>query len=396
MRIFLILFCAGVLEVIAFVNAYIVNLKGATIDAERFIDGAAEWARSGHWELVFDSAFYRQFVGSIFLFFGESEFIVAQVNIAALVVAAVFFHRLIEELVGESSPYLTIPFMLWPSMLTRATTALREPLLVLASVLAVYALVRHVKTGRASDLARALIWLACGAFFHKAYAVVFVALGAAAIVLSAWIQAKAFSFADLARRLALLAAGAMLVLLVVNRAGATRGLMPLVAALTSDTDRIEQIVSYKVGRSFRTTYDAPIDVSSPVALVASLPKNWLFYNFKPFPWDVSTALDAYATTESSFRALGFVALLLLLVRSPPMRRPLAAATLVHLTLMAIWAAGTANYGTASRHHLTTNWLFIVYVAGYYQLRWRREGIGARSWNTEGGNDMAVPELPGRP
>lgn len=396
MRMFLILFCAGVLEVIAFVNSYIVNLKGATIDAERFIEGAAEWARSGHWELVFDSAFYRQFVGTIFLFFGESEFKVAQVNIAALIVATVFFHRLIEELVAESSPYLTIPFMLWPSMLTRATTALREPLLVLASVLTVYALVRHVKTGRASDLAHALLWLACGAFFHKAYAVVFVVLGAAATVFSGWLQAKAFSFSDLARRSAMLVAGALLVLLVVNRAGATRGLMPLVAALTSDTERIEQIVSYKGGRAFRTTYDAPINVSSPVALLASLPKNWLFYNFKPFPWNVSSVIDAYAAIEASFRALGFVALMLLLIYSPPMRRPLAAAALVHLTLMAIWAAGTANYGTASRHHLTTNWLFIVYVAGYYQLRRQSEGIGTCGWNKEGGDDLAIPELPSRP
>ena len=37
-------------------------------------------------------------------------------------------------------------------------------------------------------------------------------------------------------------------------------------------------------------------------------------------------------------------------------------------LTAIWAVGTANYGTASRHHTTTNWIFLIAYAVFFLRR----------------------------
>jgi hypothetical protein len=353
--------CVLALETVAFINAYLANLKGATVDAERFIDHASAWMQHGRWELTFDAQFYIQFVGVLFRVFGESEFLVAQINIAALAAGAWFFQRICEELAGRSNPFLTIPFMLWPSMITRATTAMREPVLILSAVLTCYCLIRYIHERRTRDLALALVALASGAFFHKGYAIAFVGFAGAAIFLSAWLRAAPFSFQDaMSRAFLLLLAGAALVV-VLQRAGSSRGLMPLVLALTSDTEAIQQIVQAKSSRAFRTTYDAPIQLSSPVAFATSLPRNWAAYNFLPFPWLVQNAFDVYGAMEGLFRMAGFAALAFLWIRYPQMRRSLAGIAILHLLLMAIWAAGTANYGTASRHHLTTNWMFIVYL-----------------------------------
>jgi hypothetical protein len=393
MRVFLIFISVLVLEALAFVNAFIMNLKGATVDAERFLNGAREWVRVGHLELTFDAGFYEQFLGTLFYAFWDSEFLVAQTNIVALVVACQVFHRINELLVGRSSAYLTIPFMLWPSMLTRSTTAMREPLLILSAVLVVFFFLRYARGGKAVDLVSCLGALALGALFHKAYAVAFVAFGGAAVLLSAWVRARRFRVVDVGRRITLLLVLAAAVGLVIQRAGNSRGLMPLVAALTSDTEQIQQIIDYKRGRAFRTTYDASINVSSPVALIASLPKNWMYYNLMPFPWQVRNALDVYATIEAGFRFMGFVMLGLLLAHYPAQRRVLLTVALFHIALMAVWAAGTTNYGTASRHHLTTNWAFLVYFWCYVNRGVWSEGHRGRHRITQGGDYLALRELP---
>lgn len=361
MKVVITVVCVLVLETVAFINAYLANLKGATVDAERFIDHAATWMQHGRWELTFDAQFYIQFVGVLFRLFGESEFLVAQLNILALAVGGWMFLQICEELAGRSNPFLIIPFMLWPSMITRATTAMREPVLILSAVLTCYWLVRYVDGRRTRDLALALVALACGAFFHKGYAIAFVGFAGAAIFLSAWLRAAPFSFQDAMSRAFLLLAAAATLVVVLQRAGSSRGLMPLVLALTSDTEAIQQIVQSKTSRAFRTTYNAPIQLNSPTAFATSLPRNWAAYNFLPLPWQVQNVLDIYGAAEGLFRMAGFVALAYMWIRYPYMRRLLAGVAILHLLLMAIWAAGTANYGTASRHHLTTNWMFIVYL-----------------------------------
>jgi hypothetical protein len=45
---------------------------------------------------------------------------------------------------------------------------------------------------------------------------------------------------------------------------------------------------------------------------------------------------------------------------------------VLLAILAVWAAGTVNYGTASRHHTTTIWFFLLFFA----LALRKETVTA--------------------
>ncbi len=138
LHVFIASACFLCLEIVAFINAYVTNLKGATVDAERLMDHAIAWLHHGEFSFVFDAQFYIQIIGVIFSVFGESEFLVAQLNIVALLVACRYFHAICLFVVGRTSAFLTILFMLWPSMVPRATTALREPILILSIVLVCY------------------------------------------------------------------------------------------------------------------------------------------------------------------------------------------------------------------------------------------------------------------
>ncbi|MDX2471415.1 MAG: hypothetical protein QNL04_12650, partial [SAR324 cluster bacterium] len=51
--------------ILALSNSYFVNLKGASVDAERFLLKADEWITDDSVEFVIDSEFFIQFLGII-------------------------------------------------------------------------------------------------------------------------------------------------------------------------------------------------------------------------------------------------------------------------------------------------------------------------------------------
>ena len=86
---FLTFWCAFlVLEATAFVNSYVVNLKGGTVDAVRFHLAATDWAANGHWVFAVNSEFFVQYLGLIYRLFGPSEFLATQFGIVAIMMAA--------------------------------------------------------------------------------------------------------------------------------------------------------------------------------------------------------------------------------------------------------------------------------------------------------------------
>lgn len=392
LHIFIALACFLCLQIVAFINAYVTNLKGATVDAERLMDHAVTWLHHGEFSLVFDSQFYIQVIGVIFAVFGKSEFLVAQLNIFALLVACRYFHEICLFFAGRTSAFLTIPFMLWPSMIPRATTALREPLLILSIAMVCYFILLYARDGRMRNLMKCLGAFLLGALFHKAYAVAFVGFLAVIAILMPLIRQHRVSLMEIGGRVLIIASVISIGFGILSFQGTdtARGLKPLVAALTTDTEMIEQVVQAKTGRNFRTTYDYPISVDSPASFVASLPRNWIAYNFLPFPWQVANLYDLYAAAEGVFRFFGFVLFAGIYMRYPSLRRSVTAIFIIHMLLMVIWAAGTANYGTASRHHLTTNWIFLVYYWTFFVVR--KDSFASFRFSrrvAQGGHDMAI-------
>jgi len=384
-----------VLEVVAFINAFVVDLKGATVDAGRFQEAATAWAAAPDFELAFDAEFYVQFLGAFYWLFGSHEFLVVQLNIAALVLSAHYTLKTVRLINNDLPSWIILPLMLWPSGITRSTTTLREPIMTLVIVLAAYFATRYVADGKLVWMFRTVLILLVGALFHKAFAVLF----AVFVLIGIWrvrpLSSTRAATKGVVQRVTIVAVGLVIVAGLVAAGGAQRGLQPLVSAVTGDTDYAARVINYKVNRDFRTTYNAPLNTSSLPAMVASLPKNWFYYNVAPFPWQVRTGSDALATAEMLVRVYAFFAIAKL-YRSGNERRRLLLRPMItlHIAIMAIFAAGTSNYGTASRHHLATVAFSLAYIAIYHHdKRSRRADVaptrGRSDRITKSGNHLAL-------
>jgi hypothetical protein len=370
----------AVLEVTAIVNAFFLDLKGATVDANRFHDAAVLFSRSPRLELAFDAQFFEQFLGWFYWLFGPYEFLYAQVNLLALAVSAVVLAD-IPRRVGFQRRALgvVVPFMLFPTLITRATTTLREPLMILIICVAANCLVRFAGSGRLRALVVAAVSLALGALLHKAFAVLlaFTALILVPLTRTASLRVGGQSRGSSAtiKRLGVASALVVLTLGLASVGGDTRGLAPLVGTLSSDTEYIDAIVESKSGRDARAQYNAPISTAGFVATAVSIPANWAHYNFAPFPWRATRAIDLVAVAEAGFRLAGILAAVRLYrLVGIGIRRRLRPVLLLHLLVSGIFAAGTANYGTASRHQLVTNGLFLLYI---WMWNARAEVLGVR-------------------
>jgi hypothetical protein len=110
----------------------------------------------------------------------------------------------------------------------------------------------------------------------------------------------------------------------------------------------------------------------------------LNYWFSPLPWQVRGLLDLYGLGESFVR-LVLVWGLLLSFRKIPKEMKFEHLLLVGLYLLVelMWAAGTANWGTAFRHRVVGYGLLVVlggigWVSGYSSALPQEIKVSARA------------------
>jgi hypothetical protein len=354
--------CLLILEFFCLTNSFFIDLKGASIDAGRFQDYAIEWARSGEIQFVVDAEFYIQFLGMIYRFTGPIEFFGSQFGIAAILLAGIYFEKLLLFLgVRRTTLWIAI-FLLWPSLLTRTTTTMREPFMIMFLVVISYNMVLSVALSRTRNAIAAVFLSAVSALFHKSFAILFVTLVPYVlffIMTSSASFYKSKVFYIRAVFIGLFVASGMI---VATHFSDLRGLQPVLALAGGDTEFMQSVVDYKSSRDFRATYDASMDFSSPIAFTVSLLKAYIYYQFYPFPWMISNLYDAYASLEGLFRLVGFFLLYRVWRRQSNFHYNVNAIIIILLMVSTIWAAGTSNYGTASRHHTTTNWIFLLMYA----------------------------------
>ena len=347
-----------VLEVFAYINAYVIDLKGATVDSDRFREKASEWAVFGDLQFATDSAFFIQYLGVLNKIFGDNEFLLTQIGLVAMVAAGVYFYKLLKIFHIRHCWFFLLLFFLWPSSLPRVTTTMREPYLIFIIMVASYHLLSYVHQGIKNDLYKTIFWAAIGALFHKAFAVLFLGILAYVFV----IRTKNFSGHDFIVRLAIVFGAGALIWRYSGTLLDVKGLNAASSLVTGDTEYIRRIVEYKSNREFRTTYKATMEFTSIWAFIKSAPLALLYYLFAPFPWTVRSPLDVYGAFEGLFRIFGVLALFRIPRDELKFALPVA---LVVAMLIFIWAAGTANYGTASRHHITTNWFFFLVIGVWW-------------------------------
>ena len=128
---------------------------------------------------------------------------------------------------------------------------------------------------------------------------------------------------------------------------------------------LEYIENYskKVNAS-RTAFGVDLDLSSPTRAVETGLIRYLQYLFSPFPWDMRGVKDSFGVFEGMFRlTLCFYAFMALWRSSGSRRQEILCLIYMFLLMEAVWAAGTANWGTAFRHRLPA-WGYLVICATY--------------------------------
>jgi len=110
----------------------------------------------------------------------------------------------------------------------------------------------------------------------------------------------------------------------------------------------------------RSGFGVILDPTTLSSLVKSYGKIYLSYLLGPFPWQVHSLKDAVGVLDALIRWLLLFGLVHRLI-SRRFRIGLDDGVLLFLfvSMTALWALGTTNYGQALRHQVLTNWMLLL-------------------------------------
>jgi hypothetical protein len=126
----------------------------------------------------------------------------------------------------------------------------------------------------------------------------------------------------------------------------------------------------------RTAYLIVLDFTSFISIIKSMFMLVSHYLFGPFPWAIRSLVELllmfYAWVRMAF-LIGFIIAIKLTQRAK--RQVLILMLIVYLTLAVLYALGTANYGTALRHQMLTDWILFLFgspVTIFYVMKFLRK------------------------
>jgi len=109
-----------------------------------------------------------------------------------------------------------------------------------------------------------------------------------------------------------------------------------------------------------TDYYWDLKKSSLLSLTHSFIQCLIFYMFKPFIWEVNSLSSLVLSLEGLLRFFLIIFSIIYLLKADSRFRAFYfLLLLLYFFIESIWALGTINAGTASRHHLIAQWIIIL-------------------------------------
>jgi hypothetical protein len=110
----------------------------------------------------------------------------------------------------------------------------------------------------------------------------------------------------------------------------------------------------------RTVYSIMLDTSSVLGTVTTVPMVFIEYMFAPFPWQVGNVKDIFILFEATLRfLLLFFAIFSWGRSSGEVRSCYSFLLIAVLSMELVWSLGTANWGTAMRHHVPGHSIIVL-------------------------------------
>ena len=310
------------------------------------------------------SFFYYEMLGSFYQWFGVSLLLGEQLSILAFSFSCIVFLKIMRQLGLEHyRASCLFCFGALPTMVLLGSVTLRESFQVFFFMLAVYS---GVKISMSKKLHIASIFYMIIAalfmgFFHKALVVYAVFM----IFLFLVFSARPISRRGNIKKLHLIAVGVSPFIFIglVLTSATNSSTFLYIKGLIDHSNLFNYIASYQassISNFGRTSYAVSLDDSSIFMMIYSFLKVYSYYLFKPFPWEIYSAIDFYAFLEVLIRITLICFFVFEWWKAVGLRkRLLGLMLLLFLSMSILWAVGTTNYGTAIRHNMLTWWILVI-------------------------------------
>ena len=368
----IVLLALGAHQIASILNVYYVTLQGADMDAVTFQNIAVNMAHSiqpnwysefGRLELA--TSTYTWFLSLFYRAFGDSLLLGQGLSVLAYMISSLLLVKLTQHLrLSKWSIGLIALFGLLPSIVIFTSITMREAYQQLFFVMILYFTISLRKSISFFKMIM-LIFAGVGlGYLHNGLIIYSIFLVCVSFFwglrfnLAIW---KSKSFGGQVIGFALLASASVVILWIAfasDLGGVSRA---IVAGETAD---YVGVYRDKTSGSFdRATYGMQLDTSSVTAFIPSAILVFIFYMFAPFPWQITSPIDIYAALEGVLRFLLLYQAIATWYRIRGERRSQWGYLLLcYLSMEFLWALGTANWGTAIRHH-TVAYSAIVLVGG---------------------------------
>ena len=338
-------------------NLYFVRLPGTGSDSVVFLRKAKEALASGiNWgNFVGTGAdFYKNGLALLFKVAGPSDFAAFETTILGFSLVLLTTARLVRSCGYESAtPKVLAIVSLLPTSIAYGSTTLREVWQQLFFVVSCWMIVElqgQFKSARLGKLILALVFLGCLQKGLMVYAALLLIIGgyfASGTISKSKGKRKKTDPFFIVVQIVILAGIAM----TANWALTNGGKTSAVADAVSEGNILDYASNYReLLDESRASYGGALDTTSVNSLIISAVSLAFLFQFSPLPWQISETIDLISFGEIVVRSLLAFGGAIAFRRIPrEHRKKFQFLWIAFLLLDAMWAMGTANWGTAARH-----------------------------------------------
>lgn len=346
-------------------NAYVSTVFGADLDAVTFHMVARDLATDKHplWFIEFNTLeiganAYAHFLALSYRIFGVSLLLGQELSIVAYTLSAIILIYTVSFLrLRYKRPILIVYGLSAPAIIYCSIT-MREAWQVLFFILILYLTLRlRTSPSFFKAFCIPLAGLALG-LLHNGLFVYALVLVVWSLYWGASGKWKNAGYKKIAIRAGILVtavtAFGVWVYLGGEIGGVSRAIRAGEVASYTETyrERGEQEAS--------ANYQVKVDTSTFSSTAFSGSLAFVYYQFAPFPWQVRRLIDTYAAFEALLRFILCVFMFRLWWKASGLRRSWYTYMIgCYLTLEVLWSLGTANWGTATRHHVVAYSILVL-------------------------------------
>jgi len=338
--------------VLAVIHYYVTPLPGSQADAIRFERLATEWAQGGLLNAITHfttgAYLYPWLISLIYTVTGRSPLMMQAINVFFGTLIIYNVYRISLSLWGEGPAKRAGWFAaLFPLLILYSAITLREVVVMYPLTLGLFHIVQWYKRRSLRHPFLATIAILVSSAFHGVILLSLIVWGILLLVPLARLVKAPYQIAVYDLKVVLVIGTVLFAIIVSGWQVSKIGFfIKQWSNIQTLIQRVEEM--QEVRTRGRATYPESLIVRSPVEMMWKTPLRVFYFLFTPLPWQVETPLDL----------LGLVRVLLNLVIAVIFvgswrfikREPAARALLwIAVVLLIVFALGTSNYGTATRH-----------------------------------------------